>query len=103
MDGSGRLMVDRSGGVPPRVIFARSAEGCLWRFRSDLSNELIAAVAKLAARERGWPDSSEGTPPPPDRLIMMARILGDVARPADCVREPIVRNGELCAEIWCFD
>jgi len=102
-DDSGRLVVDRSGGLPPRFLFARSAEGCLWRFRSDLSDELISALAKLAARERGWPGSWEGTPPPPDRLIMMARILGGSAGPAESVREPIVRSGELHGEIWVFD
>ena len=105
LDDSGHLVVDRSGGLPPRFIFARSAEGCLWRFRSDLSNELIGGLAKLAARERGWPDSWAGrvAPPLPDRLIMMARILGGSAGPAKSVREPIVRSGELRGEIWAFD
>jgi len=103
IDESGRLVLDRCGGVPPRFIFARSAEGCLWRFRSDLPNQLISGLAKLAARERGWPDSWEGTPPPPDRLIMMARLLGGSASPAESVREPIVHIGELHGEIWFFD
>ena len=103
MDPSGRLVLDRRGGVPPRFLLGRSAEGCLWRFRSGLPNALVSGLAKLAARERGWPESTEGAPPPPDRLIMMARLLGGGTTPAESVREPIVRDGELRGEIWFFD
>jgi hypothetical protein len=103
LDDLGRLVVDRSGGLPPRFIFARSAEGCLWRFRFDLSEKLIGGLAKLAARERGWPDSWEGMPPQPDRLVMMARLLGEPFGPVEAIREPILLRGELHGELWTFD
>jgi hypothetical protein len=102
-DARGRLRGLRSGGVPPRFVFGRSAEGSLWRFSSDLEDETVIAVAKLAGRERGWPDWSGSAPAPPDRLVMMARMLGAEGLPAAWAREEIRTAGRLRAEIWSIE
>jgi len=104
-DSEGRLVALRIGGVPPRLIFARSAEGCVWRLRADLPLEQVGGIAKLAGRERGW-RASEGNgadPPPPERLVMIARLLGGPDSPAPYVRESIVEGGILRAEVWLFN
>lgn len=101
-DGAGRLTAIRSGGVPPRFIFARSAEGCLWRFRSDLSKALVVETAKLAGRERSGSEWEGEAPPPPERLVMMARMLGEADSPAVAERMVIRREGRVEAEIWSF-
>ena len=102
MDARGRLDRALSGGVPPRFVIGRSAEGCLWRFRADLGDELISAIARLAGRERGWSDWEGEAPPPPERLVMMARLLGDGGLAAPSEREAILVTGRLAAETWSF-
>jgi hypothetical protein len=107
----GRMVGISGGGVPPRFIFARSKEGCLWRFRGDLATDLVEGISKLAGRERGWTplDSGEGfdstvDPASPDRLVMFARLLGGGTRdPAPFRRVPYFRDDVLLAEIWNFD
>lgn len=101
-DDLGRLVQDRSGGVPPRFLFGRSAEGCIWRFGVQLERERLIGLAKLAARERGWIERQDAEPAPPERLVMMARMLGESGEAAAADRETLVREGRLHAEIWTF-
>jgi len=106
---AGRLVGDRSGGRPPRFVFARSAEGCIWRFRSDVERERVLGIAKLAGRERGFerPDpatsDAQWSPALPERLVMIARLLGSDREPASFVREAIFRKDAMFVEIWVFD
>jgi hypothetical protein len=103
MDARGRLQGVRRGGGLPRFVFARSAEGCLWRYRMDIDAGTVVRIARLAGRERGWPVFEGEAPPPPERLEMIARMLGEGGVAAPASREVIRRSGTLWAEVWVFE
>ncbi len=99
-DTNERIVAVCGGGDLPRFVFARSAEGCIWRFPVDLPEGVVSSVAKLAGREpglsRGWGEAPET----PERLVMMARLLGVEFDPSHCGHELIEQAGALLAEVW---
>ncbi len=101
-DANGRIVAVCGGGDLPRFVFARSAEGCIWRFPADLPEQVVASVAKLAGREPGLPQSWGWgeAPATPERLVMMARLLGVEFDPSNCGPELIEGAGALLAEVW---
>ncbi|MFK7895030.1 MAG: hypothetical protein AB8G23_04290 [Myxococcota bacterium] len=120
LDAEGRLSADAAAGAPvPRFVLGRAAEGCVWRFAADLSPRQIQSVAKLAGREKGCEMIGESTLPP-ERLVMIARLLGegtqsvgvgvgeDVGVGENGVvptprREFIREGGSIVGELWSFD
>ncbi len=99
-DANGRIVGVCGGGDLPRFVFARSAEGCIWRFPADLPEQVVSSVAKLAGREPGLSPSWGEVPATPERLVMMARLLGVEFDPSDCAHERIEGVGLLLAEVW---
>lgn len=59
----------------PRFALARTGDGCIWRFRSDLVPDQLRALSKYAAREPAV--SNPAAAPPPERLEPMRRVLFD--------------------------
>ena len=102
-DPSGRLSGPEVAGVLPRLVLGRAAEGCIWRLRADLDEEIVRALARLAGREAGARFDGE-LPAPPERLFALARILapegGDGVPPR---REMVTRDGVVWGELWLFD
>ena len=102
-DAIGRITGVRAGGVSPRFVLGRAAEGCVWRFGANLESDSVDRVARLAGRELGFPIAGERPVLPPERLVMIERLLavGDVA--ARSRREGLVRGGVEVAELWTID
>ena len=102
-DTNGRITGVRAGGVSPRFVLGRAAEGCVWRFSANLEPDRVDAVARLAGRELGFPIAGEKPVLPPERLVMIERLLttGDVA--AESRRETLVRGDFEVAELWTID
>lgn len=94
-------------------MLGRTPEGCVWRFRSDLCEEQVVRVARLAGRERGA--GFEGKlPAPPDRLGSIEALLGEPgAAPGEGAegtpgasrarRSLVTRDGVVVGEIWRID
>jgi hypothetical protein len=107
-DAVGRVVACRNDGVMPRFVLGRSAEGCVWRFAASLDGELVVQVARLAGREPGFPIGQDPPHPPPERLVMIERILETPRRQIPeqtAVRlstshEEVTRNGVILGEIW---
>lgn len=114
VDSDGRLVMTHLGANVPRFVLGRAAEGCIWRFAADLPESQIRAIAKLAGREKGCAFGGEG-PAPPERLVMIARLLGPIAssgpndtRGQDHVvptphRETMTNSGKIVGELWSID
>lgn len=105
-DEKGRIDGASDAGNLPQFVWARSAEGTVWRFRSDLGDAIVSGVAKLAGRERGWCLEGNENPPPPERLEMIGRLLAGGRAAGPPHREFVTQktNGrtDLVAEIWSF-
>ncbi|MAG30055.1 MAG: hypothetical protein CL908_04075 [Deltaproteobacteria bacterium] len=102
-DSMGRMLARPGVGDTPRFVLGRAAEGCVWRFRSDLDVDLINRVAKLAGRESAFPFGGEKPVCEPERLAMIGRLLG-VDRAGICTRRELVsRSGVEIADIWTID
>ncbi len=99
-DANGRMVSVRGDGVLPRFVLGRSAEGCLWRFRADLDLESVKQVAKLASREPGIPIAGNSPSPPPERLVMIERILAEGGVELESRRETVTRESVDRAELW---
>ena len=99
-DRNGRIVAVCGGGDLPRFVFARSAEGCIWRFPVDLPEGVVSSVARLAGREPGLSGGWGEEPPPPERLVMMARLLGIEFDPRHCDHKLIEAAGTPLAEVW---
>ena len=101
-DAKGRIVGLHDGGVLPRFVLGRAAEGCVWRFRSDLDDPLVVSLARLAGREPGARFDGE-LPAPPERLVALGRLL-DGASPGRgaVLRELVTRAGVTCGELWRF-
>jgi len=101
-DANGRIVGVRAGGVLPRFVLGRAAEGCVWRFRSDLDDRIVVSLARLAGREPGARFDGE-LPAPPERLVALGRLL-DAAPPGqgEAHRELVTRAGVTCGELWRF-
>jgi len=112
-DAKGRIVGSRSDGILPRFVLGRSSEGCLWRFRVDCPSDLVTRVARLAAREPGFPIGGEGPIPPPERLVMIERLFGEKASengPAgdrgsstEARRMIVTRESVTLAELFTID
>ncbi|MEM9176682.1 MAG: hypothetical protein AAGC67_15770 [Myxococcota bacterium] len=65
-------------------MLGRAREGVVWRFRSDLDESLVLEIARLAAREQGFPIDGK-TKRPPDRLAAIEKklISGDAVAPSE--------------------
>lgn len=104
-----RIVGCKHAGVTPRFVLGRSAEGCVWRFAADIDVELIQRVAKLAGREPGFPSDPRSHYPPPERLVMIERILDAAANrdencpKKDTLHELVTRDGVTIAEIWTVE
>jgi len=99
-DLNGRITNSMGGGILPRFVLGRAAEGCLWRFAADLEPECLTAVARLAGRELGIPIAGEKPVPPPERLVMIERLLAAEDFEYETRREVLIRNGVEIAELW---
>ncbi len=103
-DARGGIVRSTDGGVLPRFVLGRAAEGCVWRFRSDLERQLVVGLARLAGREPGVRFDGE-LPAPPERLVALERLLRPTESPdgqarAGVSRIPVTREGVTVAEIW---
>ena len=102
-DTNGRITDVRGGGVSPRFVLGRAAEGCVWRFNANLEPDRITAVARLAGRELGFPIAGERPVLPPERLVMIERLLAAGGVGAESRREFLMRDGVEVAELWTID
>jgi hypothetical protein len=106
-DSIGRIVSRCNGGVLPRFVLGRAAEGCVWRFRSDLDEGMVASLARLAGREPGARFDGE-LPAPPERLMALERLLPPIpgldgpAR-STASRDCVTRDGVTVGEIWRID
>lgn len=99
-DLNGRITTTIGEGISPRFVLGRAAEGCVWRFAADLEPERVTAVARLAGREPGFPIAGEKPAPPPERLVVIERLLADEDSNYETRREILTRNGIEIAELW---
>jgi len=99
-DLNGRITTTTGEGISPRFVLGRAAEGCVWRFAADLGPERVRAVARLAGRELGFPIAGEKPAPPPERLVVIERLLADEDSTYETRREILTRNGIEIAELW---
>ena len=101
-DEQGRLAESAGDGVLPRFVLGRAAEGCVWRFSAELPGALVRSVAKLAGREKGCVIDGESTAPP-ERLVMIGRLLRNGGEPPIPRRELISHQGATVGEFWTLD
>ena len=99
-DANGRLADVQGDGILPRFVLGRAPEGCLWRFRADLEKERVNSIARLAGREPGFPIAGKKPVPPPERLVMIERLLAEDGVDVDTRHEVMTRDGVDIAEIW---
>ena len=99
-DLNGRITTNIGEGILPRFVLGRAVEGCLWRFAADLEPERVTAIARLAGRELGFPIAGEKPVPPPERLVMIERLLAVDDFEYETRREVLMRNGVEIAELW---
>ena len=103
-DANGRLAEMRGDGILPRFVLGRASEGCIWRFSANIDRDQLSAVARLAGRESGFPIAGEKPAPPPERLVMIQRLLGrEEGAEADVRHEVLTREGVEVAELWTID
>jgi hypothetical protein len=101
-DAKGRIVSLHDGGVLPRFVLGRAAEGCVWRFRSDLNERIVVSLARLAGREPGARFDGE-LPAQPERLVALGRLLdGTPPGRGEVHRELVTRAGVTCGELWRF-
>ena len=98
-----RLVDVRGDGILPRFVLGRAPEGCLWRFAAGLEKDRMIAVARLASREPGFPIAGKKPAVPPERLVMIERLLSEEG--VECVtrHEVLTREGVEIAELWTID
>ena len=102
-DTNGRIAAVQGEGILPRFVLGRAAEGCIWRFGANLESERVACVARLAGREPGFPIAGEKPVPPPERLVMIERLLAAEGIEVETRREILTRDGVEIAELWTID
>jgi len=108
-DTRGRIVGTKPDGVTPRFVLGRSAEGCVWRFAACVETQTVRQVAKLAGREPGFPIDQESSYLPPERLVMIERILNSTGSHSlacagvGAVRELVTRNSVTLGEIWILE
>ena len=97
-----RQRMDASISTNPLFVLMRTRLGCLWRFRGDLSNELVGELAKLSGREPALrlPVADAA---PPERLLPLVRILEKAGFATEPVRELIALADESpVADLYVF-
>jgi len=99
-DANGRITRVQGEGILPRFVLGRAAEGCVWRFGAALELARVVAVARLAGRELGFPIAGEMPVLPPDRLVMIERLLAVESFEYETCREVLTRKGVEIAELW---
>jgi hypothetical protein len=102
-DTNGRITGVQGGGVSPRFVLGRATEGCVWRFSANLEPDRVVAVARLAARELGFPIAGERPVLPPERLVMIERLLATGGVGTESRRETLMREGVEVGELWTID
>ena len=102
-DVNGRLAETRGDGILPRFVLGRASEGCIWRFSANIERDQLSAVAGLAGRELGFPIAGEKPAPPPERLVMIQRLLAREGVEADARHEILTQEGVDVAELWTID
>lgn len=102
-DVNGRISGVRGEGILPRFVLGRAAEGCIWRFGATLEPERVMAVARLAGREPGFPIAGERPVLPPERLVMIERLLAKESAEVETRREILTREGVDVADLWTID
>ena len=100
---SGRLTHLRGEGILPRFVLGRTAGGCIWRFSAELSAALVNSVARLSGKEPGFPIAGNSPVSPPERLVMIERLLSEEGTEARARRELLSRSGIEIAELWTID
>ena len=100
LDEVGRLDRVLGDGILPRFVLGRSAEGCVWRFSAHLEADRVVAIARLAARESGFPIITGMVAPPPDRLVMIERLLFSEGAEPRTAHEVLMRDDLAIAEVW---
>jgi hypothetical protein len=81
-------------------VLGRAAEGCVWRFGATLKSEQVAAVSRLASREPGIPIAGEKPVSPPERLVMIERLLTSEGVEVETRFEILASGGVDVAELW---
>jgi len=99
-DANGRITRVQGEGILPRFVLGRAAEGCVWRFAAALEPTRVVAVARLAGREPGFPIAGEMPVLPPERLVMIERLLAVENFEYETCREVLTRKGVEIAELW---
>jgi hypothetical protein len=102
-DVDGRLVAGRLDGILPRFVLGRATEGCIWRFDGGIQRELMNAVARLAGRELGFPIAGKCPDQPPERLVMIERLLASGGEDAISRHEILRQDGVPIAELWTID
>ncbi len=99
-DAVGRILHVLGEGVLPRFVLGRSVEGCVWRFAANLEADRMKAVARLAGREPGVPVVGEVLPAPPERLVMIERLLKSGDAELVTEHDVLTQHGVAIAELW---
>lgn len=102
-DTSGRILHRKGVGVSPRFVLGRAAEGCIWRFRVDIGQQLVGRLARLAGREAAFPFDGERPAPEPERLVMIERLLGVDRAKQSTRHERVSKGGVPVGELWEID
>jgi hypothetical protein len=99
-DRAGRIIRVLSDGILPRFVLGRSQEGCVWRFGVGLEADRVKAIAKLAGREPGFTMTAEVLPTPPERLVMIERLVGPGGASCHTKHEVLEHDGNAIGELW---
>jgi hypothetical protein len=102
-DANGRIAGVQGEGILPQFVLGRAAEGCIWRFGANLGSDRVTAVARLAGREPGFPIAGEKPVLPPERLVMIERLLAAEGDEIETRREILTREGVEIAELWTIE
>jgi hypothetical protein len=102
-DTQGRIVGGASEGTPPRFVLGRAAEGCIWRFGAQVDGDVVRAIARLAAREPGFPDAGKCPAQRPERLVMIERVLAEGGDEPTARHEVLRAGGAEVAELWTID
>ncbi len=104
IDANGRLAgVIGGGSLLPRFVLGRAREGCVWRLGAHLEARSVVEVARLAGREPGFPIAGKSPMPPPERLVMIERLLAPDAKEIETKYEMFREGGDVIAEIWSIE
>jgi hypothetical protein len=102
----GRLLRSREtdGAIAPRFYLGRGPLYNVWGFRADLPERLVAALARLAGKERALPRVSghlagESPWPPPERMEAFRVLLREHGEIRHEYRGPAFRFPEILPDV----